>query len=88
MPASTCSRRTRSVGLGKPAPATAGVQGGATDVTRPSKRFLLSDSTDDEGAFPVAMADGTSAFPSVSAFNTMESCLIGAILSNSYAIKA
>ena len=73
----------------EPAPATAGVQGGATGVTRPSnKRFLLSDSTDDEGAFPVAMADGTSAFPSVSAFNTMESCLISAILSNSYAIKA
>ena len=57
VPASTCSRRTRSVGLGKPASATAGVQGGATDVTRPSKRFLLSDSTDDERTFPVA-ADG------------------------------
>ena len=83
VPASTCFRRTRSVGLGEPVSGTAIVQGGATDVTRPSKRFLLSDSTDDERTFPVATADGTSAFLSVSAFNTMDICLIGAILSNS-----
>ena len=71
------------MGLGEPVSATAGVRGGAAGVTRPSKRFLLSDSTDDETTFPVAAADGTSAVLSVSAFNTIESCLIGAIISNS-----
>ena len=83
LPASTCSRRTRSVGLGKPAWATAGMRCGSTNVTRPSKLFRLSDSIDDETTFPVAAADGTSAVLSVSEFNIMGSRRIRAILSNS-----